>query len=376
MERFFHIPENPECTTPDTCEALILTSKVAAVGFNGDAARSLKQALPQIGGIDDLDTAERSVVIKVGVFSHKAENHTSVNVLNSIINVFDKAPKIYIAESDNYQGTGTERLQIWKELFTKRVVPFNLSDDPNIVKARIANQEMSLPRILYKPNVLVSTHILRSFESGSILKNLFGCILDTKRAKYHKTLPKLLADVYEAIGGIDLAILDGTRFWHGAGTNPVQTDTVLIGRDAVAVETVGAALAGLNPEKMPILQEFVKRNLGEGNLDNIEIVGASFENLKNKFTTAAKAQRQQKGKRIGATTWGGKTHNAFKALVDEGFFKQPSKRTIEDVIDALEARGLPTNGKEPKIADILARRVKRGILEKHKTTSGKAYWTN
>jgi len=353
-----------------------LTTKVAAVEFKGKIAESLKQALPLIGGIDDLNTAEKSVVIKVGVFRHKEENHTSVNVLNSIINMFDKAPKIYIAESDNYQGTGTERLQIWKELFTKRVVPFNLSNDPNTAKARIADKEMNLPRILYKPNALVSTHILRSFESGSILKNLFGCILDTKRAKYHKILPKLLADVYEATGGIDLAILDGTRFWHAAGNNPVQTDTVLIGRDAVAVETVGAVLAGLNPEKMPILQEFIKRKLGEGNLKNIKIVGTSFEALKTKFAAAAKAQKQQSAKPKGATTWGGKAHNAFKALIDEGFFKKPNKRTLEDAVDALEAQGLPTKGKETKIADILARRVRRGILKKHKKPNGQAYWTN
>ncbi len=353
-----------------------MTSKVAVIEFSRDGAGSLKKALPLIGGIDDLNTAERSVVVKVGVFRHKEENHTSASVLNSIINLFDKAPKIYIAESDNYQGTGTERLQIWKELFTKRVVPFNLSDDPNTAEARILDKEMNLPRTLYKPNVLVSTHILRAFEVGSILKNLFGCILDTKRAKYHKILPTLLADVHEAIGGIDLAVLDGTRFWHKAGTAPVQTDTVLMGRDAVAVETVGAALAGLNPEKMPILQEFVKRKLGEGNLDNIKIVGASFENLRNKFAMAAKAQRQQSAKRKGATTWGGKAHNAFEALVEEGFFKQPNRRTIEDAIDALEARGIVTSGKETKIADILARRAKKGMLKEGKTPSGKAYWTN
>jgi uncharacterized protein (DUF362 family) len=355
---------------------LTLPSKVAVVEFSRDGTGSLKQVLPLIGGIDDLNTARRSVVIKVGVFRHTAENHTSVNVLNSIINLFNKAPKIYIAESDNYRGTGTERLQIWKELFTKRVIPFNLSNDSNTVKAKITDKEMNLPHILHKPNILVSTHILRSFESGSILKNLFGCILDTKRAKYHKILPTLLADVYEAIGGIDLAVLDGTRFWRGAGTSPVQTDTVLIGRDAVAVETVGAALAGLNPEKMPILQEFIKRNLGEGSLENIEVIGASFESLKKKFAAAAKAQKQPRAKRKGPTTWGGHAHLGFKDLIKEGFFKKPNKRTIEDVIDALEARGLPTKGKEAKIADILARRAKRGILKKHKTPDGQAYWTN
>jgi uncharacterized protein (DUF362 family) len=355
---------------------LALTSKVAVVEFRRDGAGSLGKALPLIGGIDDLNTMERSVVIKVGVFRHTAENHTSVKVANSIINLFDKAPKILLAESDNYQGTGTERLQIWKELFTKRVTPFNLSNDPNIVKARIADKEMNLPRILFKPNVLVSTHILRSFESGSILKNLFGCILETRRAKYHKILPPLLADVYAAIGGIDLAVLDGTRFWHGAGSSPAQTDTVLIGRDAVAVETVGAALAGLNPEKMPILKEFVKRNLGEGNLENIEIIGTSFENLRKKFAAAARIQRQQDAKRKGPITWGGHAHLAFKNLIKEGFFKKPNKRTIEDVVDALEARGLPTKDKETRITDILARRVKKGILKKHKTPEGQAYWTS
>jgi uncharacterized protein (DUF362 family) len=359
-----------------TCEAQQLTTKVAVVEFRGATTQSLKQALPLLGGIDDLNTKEKTVVIKVGVFKHKEENHTSINVLNSIINLFNKAPKIYIAESDNYLGTGTERLQIWKELFTERVVPFNLSDDPNKAKTRIADSEINLPRILYKPNVLVDTHILRSFESGSILKNLFGCILDTERVKYHKILPTLLADVYEAIGGIDLAILDGTRFWHGAGSSPVQTDTVLIGKDAVAVEAVGAALAGLNPEKVPVIQEFVKRNLGEGNLKNIEIVGASFEDLKKKFAAAAKAQKQQRVRHKGPTTWGGKANAAFNNLVKEGFFKQPKKRTLEEVTDALEVRGLPTKGKETKIADILARRVKRGILKKHKAPDGRACWTN
>jgi len=353
-----------------------LTSKVAAVEFDEDAAKSLKQVLPLIGGINDLNTAERPVVIKVGVFSHKAENHPSVNVVDSIVNLFDKAPKIFIAESDNYQGTGTERLQIWKQLFTERVVPFNLSNDPNIIKAKIADKEMTLPHMLFKPNVLVDTHILRSFQSGSILKNLFGCILDPKRAKYHKILPKLLADVYEAVGGIDLAVLDGTRFWHGAGSSPVQTDTLLIGRDAVAVETLGAALAGLNPERMPILQEFVRRDLGEGSLENIEVVGASFEDLKKKFKAAAIAQKHQSAKRKGPTTWGGHAHLAFKNMINEGFFKQPNKRTLKDVVKALEARGLSTKGKETKIADILARRDKKGILKKHKTPNGQVYWTN
>ena len=137
---------------------VVLTSKVAIVELDGNDAESLKQALHLIGGMDDLNTAKRSVVVKVGVFSHRADNHTSASIVNAIINSFNKAPKIFLAESDNYQGKGSERLQIWKELFNEQVVPFNLSDDKDTRKVRIATQEMNLSHILFKPNVFVDTH--------------------------------------------------------------------------------------------------------------------------------------------------------------------------------------------------------------------------
>ena len=352
-----------------------MTSKVAVVELNNDSLAPLKRALDLIGGINDLNVAERSVVIKVGVFSREAGNHASVSSVDAIIKCFDRAPKIFVSESDNYKGTGSERLQIWKELYTERVIPFNLSDDPETRRMKIAGKEMELPHILFKPNVLIDTHILRSFESGSILKNLFGCILDSKRAKYHKVLPELLADVYEAIGGIDLAVLDGTYLWRGAGGAPVRMNTLLVGRDAVAVETVGATLAGLNPQKMPVIQEFVKRGLGEGTLENIEILGSSFESLKEKFVSAAKAQKKQHARSGSPQTWGGQANRAFDALVREGFFRKPNKRAIQDVAKALEAHGLLTAGKEDKIASFLTRRVEKGILKNSKTPNEGVYWS-
>ncbi|NIO36386.1 DUF362 domain-containing protein [Candidatus Bathyarchaeota archaeon] len=351
-----------------------LTSKVAIIEFNGDPAGPLKQVLDMIG-IDDLNTAERSVVVKVGVFSHIAENHTSIDVVNAITSCFDKTQKVFLAESDNYRGTGLERLQIWKELFTEKIVPFNLSEDSDTKRVKLADEEMNLSHILFKPNVLIDTHILRSFKSGSILKNLFGCIPTSKKAKYHKILPTLLAEVYEVIGGVDLAVLDGTYFWRGAGNAPAQMNTLLAGRDAVAVETVGATLAGLNPQKMPIIQEFVTRGLGEGNLRNIKIVGASFERLKEKFVAAAADQKKSLAKSKGPQTWGGHSYQVLESLIREGFFKLPNKRTVEDVAKAFEAKGLSTKGNKGKIASSLARRVKKGVLKKSKLSNQWVYWS-
>jgi len=280
-----------------------VVSKVAIVEFNGDVQRSLKQALKLIGNIDDLNTKERSVVIKVGVFNHKAETHSTASVVDAIVNSFNQTPQIFLAESDNYKGTGTERLQIWKKLFTERVVPFNLSEDPNTRKVKIADEEIGFSHILFKPNVFVSTHVLRTFEKGSILKTLLGLIPDRKKARFHKKLETALLDTYEAVGGIDLAVLDGTYTYRGAGAMPhagpdstryrIKTNILLVGRDAVAVEAVGAALVGLNPEKMPLIQEAVNRGLGEGNIEKIDVLGISFENLKENFRQLLKASKKE-----------------------------------------------------------------------------------
>jgi uncharacterized protein (DUF362 family) len=351
-----------------------LKAKVAAVEFNGSLSAALREALDLIGGTDSLNTAETSVVVKVGVFSHKAGNHASVELVDAITQHFDRVFRVYLAESDNYQGTGLERLAVWKELFTDRIAPVSLSDAQDTRRVRLAGQDMDLANVLFKPNVLVSTHILRSFESGSILKNLFGCIPTSKKRKYHKVLPALLADLYEAVGGVDLAVLDGTYLWQGAGNAPVRVNTLLVGRDAVAVESVGATLAGLDPTNMPVLQEFVSRDLGEGDLTCIEILGAPFERLQKKFTIAIAAQKKAQAKLKGPQTWGGHAHHALESLIREGFFALPNKRTMGDVVNALQAKGLSTAGKEAKIEASLARRVRSDVLRKDRTQMGWVYW--
>jgi uncharacterized protein (DUF362 family) len=280
-------------------KGVFMGAKVAIVEFEDDVFEPFKKAIDLIGKVGDINTAKRSVTIKVGVFDHTAENHSSVAVVEAIIKCFDKAPRIYLAESDNYRGKGTERLQVWKELFTDRVIPFNLSDDTETRKVKVAERDMQLSHILFKPNVFISTHILRTFERGSIIKNLFGLVPDVSKAPLHKKLDTLLPDICQAIGGIDLAVIDGTYLYRGAGANPhatkdasryrVKTNTLFVGRDAIAVETVGATLAGLKPDKMPILKEAIKRHLGEGNMDNIEIVGSSLEKVKEKFSAAARS---------------------------------------------------------------------------------------
>ncbi len=295
-----------------------LTSIVALVEFGGDQTGALRQALSLIGGISDLNAPEKSVALKVGIYHKRSPQHTSNGFVRAILDSFDRASKVFLVESDNYCGEGLDRLQIYGEFFGDRVVPVSLSEDAKARDVRLAGMDMRLSHVLFKPNVLVDTHVMRTMNRGSILKNLFGCVPEAKKAKYHKSevFCPLLADIYEAIGGVDLAVLDGTRLFHSGHSLNVSVNTLVVGRDAVAVETVGTVLAGLKPEKNPVVQEFVRRGLGEGCLENIEIVGASFENVRKRFKDALKTLNRMWREQGGASkSWS----SGIDELIKEGF---------------------------------------------------------
>lgn len=245
---------------------------------------SFSNAIDQIEGMNQLNSVEKMVIIKVGIYNPETGICTTVKTLQSIIDAFDKAPKIRVTESDSGAGPGLERLEIWKECYNDRVVPFNLSDDKETQDVEIAGEMVPFPRIFSEPNTFVSTHVPRRYEQagleelmnmGFVIKNLLGMIPDTKKHRFHDQLPNALIDIYEAIGGIDLAVIDATNVYRGYKERriTISPNILIVGTDAFAVEAVGGYLVGFEPEEMPVLQEAKKRRLGEINIDRIEIVG-------------------------------------------------------------------------------------------------------
>jgi len=80
-------------------------------------------------------------------------------------------------------------------------------------------------------------------------------------------------------------------------------------------------------------------------------------------------------KRKGPQTWGGQMSKALEGLIRGGFFKHPNKRTLEQILKALESKGLSADGKENNITNALAGRVRKGVLKKSKVSDGWVYWT-
>lgn len=245
---------------------------------------SFPKALDAIGNIDHLKDPDRQVVVKVGVYDIKSSNCTTPKIVDAITSYFDRASKILIAESDSSAGFGLERLKIWNDCYNDIVVPFNLSNDTMTCDVEVMGEKVPFSHVLLEPNTFISTHIPRRYQDagksmamnlGSIIKNLLGLILDKKKVRFHKDLPTALLDLYEAAGGIDLAVIDGTNVYLGYKNKriTVSPNILIVGTDAFATEAVGLHLVGFDPLENPVLQGARNRGLGEIDLAKINIVG-------------------------------------------------------------------------------------------------------
>jgi uncharacterized protein (DUF362 family) len=355
-----------------------VNSVVAAVNLKESGRDAVKIACDLIGGIDDIDMPNREVTIKVGVFYPESGWYSTVETVDGITRAFRRTPKKYLVETDNYQGAGTERLKVWKSLFSDTVIPVNLSDEIETIPVAVPNpiREVSidLAKLVLKPRVFVSTHVMRTYDRGSILKNLFGLLPTRKKVQYHKNeiFFSLLTSLYEAIGGVDLAVLDATyfsKFFKGKGER-ARTDFLFVGRDAVAVEAVGLHLAGADPLKTQLIQSFVEKRLGIGNIDRIDIVGVPLAELEAIFGKVRKVLDAEIAKK--PDPWS--ASKAVDSLFRSGYFKSSEKRTLPEIVSALVEQDPRAKGRDKVINSTVKRRFEKGKIQGERVGSQWLFW--
>ncbi|MBD3405699.1 MAG: DUF362 domain-containing protein [Candidatus Lokiarchaeota archaeon] len=355
-----------------------MKAQVAIIDLEKTSSNPVEEAIKLLGGIDDLDTTSREVALKVGIYHPDGTMYSTPEIVDKIVQAFKRTPKVNIVETDNYIDGGMERLRkVYSDIFSDRIVPVNLSKVQNTVSIHVENSVreivIELARSVMKPTVFVNTHVLRTYNRGSILKNLFGLPPEKKKAPYHKNeiFYNLLTGLFEAIGGVDLSILDGTYLHKFSKGRSVQAEMnlIVVGRDAVAVETVGAHLAGLKPEKMQIIQSFVKKGLGIGNLEDIEILGARLEDMEKRYKVAKKIA-EKKIKKLPEPWSAAKTINK---LIDAGFFSV-ERRTLDTVIAACIEQDPRAHGKKKMLYTTMRRRLKQGKVQGEKLAGEWVFW--
>ena len=117
------------------------------------------------------------------------------------------------------------------------------------------------------------------------IKNMMGAM--KPKGSMHTHLSSNIADLASIITP-KISVIDGiiAGEGHESSGNPVEMNLVIAGMDPVAVDSVGAAVMMMPPQDVKHLRLAENKGLGINNLNQIDILGESIDNVRRKFRRA------------------------------------------------------------------------------------------
>lgn len=169
----------------------------------------------------------------------------------------------------------------------------DISTTPVPVKlnSRFAAQ-VHFSRIITEVDVILNLPVFKTHALTLItgaLKNLFGVIPGGQKGELHTLAPnpvdfaELLIDIYQAIPVPVLTIVDALRGMDGqngpSAGRVLAIGKVVSGANPVAVDSVLARMAGVEPDRIPMLRIAAGRGLGPTATGQVEVLG-DFERIR------------------------------------------------------------------------------------------------
>lgn len=158
---------------------------------------------------------------------------------------------------------------------------------------KIFPKGIEIPKIFVGKNVIhlptVKTHG-HSITTGAI-KNSFGGLLKEVRHFAHKYIHEALVDLLimqkEIHPGIFI-VMDGTVCGDGAGPRtmiPRIKGYIFASSDSVAIDAVSAKMMGFDPLSIPYIRMCHEKELGVGDIEEIEVIGEDIREVNWGFKT-------------------------------------------------------------------------------------------
>lgn len=147
--------------------------------------------------------------------------------------------------------------------------------------------QVEIAESVHKSTCIINVPTLKVHHLALVtlsMKNLMGTILP--KNIMHENIDEKIVDLASIFKDkVKLNIVDGLI---GAETDeirgtPVEMNLIIAGSDMVAVDTVSAAIMGIEPHKVKYLKLAGKQGLGISDLSKIETLGENIEEVKKEF---------------------------------------------------------------------------------------------
>ncbi|MEE9378950.1 MAG: DUF362 domain-containing protein [Candidatus Lokiarchaeia archaeon] len=161
------------------------------------------------------------------------------------------------------------------------------------IEGALRLKEIRVAKVVKDCDTLINLPRLKSHLEATMtgaMKNYWGIIQGGLKAQYHlfgknaEQFGEVLADNFSWIVKnkpnrliiYDLQEIMEGRFGPGGGSMK-QWDLILAGTDDLALDVVALEIGKVKIKNVPHVKNAIERNLGVGNLENIEILGTSLE---------------------------------------------------------------------------------------------------
>ncbi|MCK5587747.1 MAG: DUF362 domain-containing protein [Candidatus Lokiarchaeota archaeon] len=278
---------------------------IASIIKEKDPEIAVEKAINLLGGISRFVNNGETVFIHpnwCGGVPNKQGSYTDPKVLTTLIKLIDSCnpSKIIVGESEAtsqhfdlmYLSSGSkEAIEELKSTAGIDVQVVNLSEGEMVtidLPDAYITKKLSVSKVLTEADKIINVPVFKSHVFCDItlsLKNMFGLLPERKKGRLHfRGLNEIIVDINTAFPS-DLIVVDGIVGMEGWGPlkgDPIELGFILAGDNLLAVDTVGATIAGYDPASVTHFQLAAQKNLGPLSLIKIEIKGNSIDDVKPK----------------------------------------------------------------------------------------------
>ncbi len=314
---------------------------------NGDVEEAVRSAVKQAGRLDDLIQRDSVVMIKPNVLRPVESGTgliTDVRVTEAVVKMVKELNplRIIIGEGasvgydfpdfrdtwDAFKVSGTAEVA---DRYGTELVDLN-RDEPVEVEVQDAYVmgKFRVAKTALEADVVVSLPVLKSHSRTAItcsLKNMKGVLPGLEKRMTHRLgLDRAIVDLNKIVKP-HYTIVDAINCMEGTWEYPkdrVTLNLVIAGSDAVAVDTICAKIADVDPAMVLHIRLAQEQGLGVTDLNNIEVKGLKIEEVTRPFKMYSEAFKRRFGmvklvEKDACTGCMGEIVSTFKYLKEAGY---------------------------------------------------------
>jgi uncharacterized protein (DUF362 family) len=287
-------------------------SKVSIVRVENDYYNALLQALD---GVGEKPVARGDcVLIKPNLYEPSAPDSgeiTSPRVVEAVARycLDAGAGRVIIGEGPNYYQPESHFKKCFtepgiSEIADRLGIEWAIFDEHKFRTFRGISEatpdEFRVTEFAFTCDKLINVPVLKTHYQTTVtlaMKNLKGCLKREDKPRFHsKDLDGAIVDLNKIVRP-SLNIVDATaKNLGGIGASyqgqPIGVRLLLTSTDAVAVDAVGTALMGIDPNDVPTVTLGAAAGLGENDLTKIDIIGEELKRLNFKVKLPQEQLRQ------------------------------------------------------------------------------------